>query len=1058
MVDLRLKGKNRFQAFYLTFILLLTAVGLVWAQSDDYNHPELKWTTFETEHFVIHYHQGTTRTAHEVAQIAEEIYPHITGLYQFAPEKKTELIIKDTDDYSNGGAYFYDNKIEIYSENLDFVLRGTHNWLRDVVTHEFTHIISMQKALKFGDNVPAGWFQVFGYEEERRKDVVRGFPDVIVSYPFSGITVPVWFAEGVAQFQSPSKRYDYRDSHREMILRDRVMTGKLLSLKDMSVFGKNSIGNESAYNQGFAFVSYLAEVYGDSIVRVLALQAGSLTNFDFDRVLEKATGTPADSLWERWHRHLQQTYSQRLKNISPNLVEGVAVHDKGIGNLYPAFSPDGKQIAYLESRGDYLSLNALVIKNITTGKKKVLTGMVASAVSWSPDSRYLVYCKQTERLSNGSSFRDLYIYDTKREKEFRITRALRAKHPVWSYDGKKIAFVMQSDGQGNLAVLRLADLGRIKDKSLWKHKRYLLDEHRLEDVPANEKEKLISETARRIEYWGEELRQITQYRDGRQFYKPVWAPQDTALFVDTSIKFARDIARVNPVSGKLTFVLNNRYDERDPFVDPQNGRLYFACDRTGIFNIYSMKLDGGEWSAHTNVIGGAFMPTVNRENQLVYALYKNQGYKIYRTKATEKVPYENLEYINNYSEHIPQITLNSKPLQNINEKPYRRRFGPIGIMPRLLIDYGTVKPGLYVYTTEILNWLNFFGGFDVNKDREYNIFSIFEYRKLKPTLFVELFNQTAKVVDKYYDESGFTVSNDDVEVNFNLLQANLGAQGHFKNFQWRLVYSYNWYRAKIATYSYFVLAEQRTEIFPNVRYSYLRGHTASLSLKQDAVVPEVDRAINPRQGHYFFVKYSHEWNRFLDGFNTEGGDLNENYILYNYNKLEWDLEKYLPVPKTRHHAFSLRLQGGYIDRSVDDFFNFFAGGMIGLKGYPFYSIEGRQMAVATATYRFPLTRNLHLKLFHWYLDKIYLGTFFQAGDAWNNDLPELNELKSNVGVQLRLETYSWYMFPTRIFLEAAYPLKAHEHKNIDYRQQWKFYVGILFDFDLRFNKKLRFWR
>ena len=45
-----------------------------WAQSEEYNHPELKWFTIETRHFFVHCHNGTERTAKVVAKIAEEVY------------------------------------------------------------------------------------------------------------------------------------------------------------------------------------------------------------------------------------------------------------------------------------------------------------------------------------------------------------------------------------------------------------------------------------------------------------------------------------------------------------------------------------------------------------------------------------------------------------------------------------------------------------------------------------------------------------------------------------------------------------------------------------------------------------------------------------------------------------------------------------------------------------------------------------------------------------------------------------------------------------------------
>ena len=76
-----------------------------------YNHPELEWFTFETEHFNIHYHDGTERSAREAATVAEIIFPKITQFYDFVPEDKTDIILKDADDYSNGAAYYYDNNI-----------------------------------------------------------------------------------------------------------------------------------------------------------------------------------------------------------------------------------------------------------------------------------------------------------------------------------------------------------------------------------------------------------------------------------------------------------------------------------------------------------------------------------------------------------------------------------------------------------------------------------------------------------------------------------------------------------------------------------------------------------------------------------------------------------------------------------------------------------------------------------------------------------------------------------------------------------------------------------
>lgn len=79
--------------------------------------------------------------------------------------KKSFFIITDLSDIANGATDFYGNRIGIYATPLDFELRGTTNWLRNVITHEFTHAIQIQSAMKFGRTVPAIYLQWLNYEK-----------------------------------------------------------------------------------------------------------------------------------------------------------------------------------------------------------------------------------------------------------------------------------------------------------------------------------------------------------------------------------------------------------------------------------------------------------------------------------------------------------------------------------------------------------------------------------------------------------------------------------------------------------------------------------------------------------------------------------------------------------------------------------------------------------------------------------------------------------------------------------------------------------------------------
>ena len=187
-------NKKTFFIVLLCLIFNLVPLFNTFSQFDP--HPELEWFTIETDHFYINYHEGTERTAQTIAKIAEEIYGPITSLYKYEPDQKVSFIVSDVSDIANGATDFYNNRIGLYASALDFDLRGTTNWLRNVITHEYVHIIQIQLSMKFSRKLPAIYLQVLNYEKERRPDVLYGYPNVIISYPISGVGVPAWFAEG----------------------------------------------------------------------------------------------------------------------------------------------------------------------------------------------------------------------------------------------------------------------------------------------------------------------------------------------------------------------------------------------------------------------------------------------------------------------------------------------------------------------------------------------------------------------------------------------------------------------------------------------------------------------------------------------------------------------------------------------------------------------------------------------------------------------------------------------------------------------------------------------
>ena len=76
-------------------------------------------------------------------------------------------------------------------------------------------------------------------------------------------------------------------------------------------------------------------------------------------------------------------------------------------------------------------------------------------------------------------------------------------------------------------------------------------------------------------------------------------------------------------------------------------------------------------------------------------------------------------------------------------------------------------------------------------------------------------------------------------------------------------------------------------------------------------------------------------------------------------------------------------------------------------------------------------------------------TCFDYGNAWDYRNIDFTDFKSDLGFQLRLDTFSNFLFPTRLFFEAVYPFNELYFKNVNYDNDWRFYFGILFEFDIR---------
>jgi hypothetical protein len=359
-----------------------------------------------------------------------------------------------------------------------------------------------------------------------------------------------------------------------------------------------------------------------------------------------------------------------------------------------------------------------------------------------------------------------------------------------------------------------------------------------------------------------------------------------------------------------------------------------------------------------------------------------------------------------------------------------------------MFDYGRVKVGSYFYSSDVLDRYSVLGAVAVNTHKDFEAFSIFEYRGFAPTLFLELYAFSFHIDESIEISKDFPKT--DVNIRFNLLEADIGVRYRLLNLMdMRVAYIHSRYTSKIAD---FYLQDQRYKSLEN---TYFIGNHFSLGIEINTIKPSTTSSIAPASGRFINLTYRYELNNFFEDFSTDNsyGTFQEEYTHYNYNLVELDWREYFRVPIV-NHAFGLRLRAGYIDRPIDSFFNFFAGGLSGMRGYPFYSIEGRKLLAGNLSYRFPIFRNFNKRFLHITFDKLFGGVYFDYGNAFNTDKVDLADFKADIGFQIRLELFSFYAYPTRIFFDAAYGFNEFINKssNQTYGKEWCYYLGIAFDF------------
>ena len=849
------------------------------------------WKVYRSTHFTIYFYESEKGALPKVASYAESAYDDISRALNFQIPKSINLI-----------AYATHADFEQTNTILNFLPEGIGAFALPSRNRMVLPIDQPDE--KLAQLIAHELTHVFQFEILFGGNYIRA----------ASTNAPQWFTEGMASYFGNDE-----DNKDRMVLRDAVLADQVPEIAQTG-----GVQGFFAYRFGHAVFDFIEAEWGKDAVRDFVFEFRNQIGGNVEKVIKRAFNLSGEDFDVKFRRYLRQKYLKILTERGEpiDFGERFKLVDEPTAEISPRAYPSGDFVAAIST----LKNDADVVVLSTTDRK--------------------LY----RNLTRGYTTRYEYLVS-----QWLTTGPLGGADLAVSPDGNTVAVFARRERGREMLLLNALNGGireRVEMPGL---------DQQLNPSFSPDSQTVVFRAlkAGRADIWAYSLeaKTLTNMTEDDAFdFAPTWSPDGKWIYYSSVRGTKAKIFRFDPSApGSREQVTYGDWNDEDAALTPDSKRLFFTSDRDGgIYNIYSINLENGETNLHTNVVAGAFSPTVfigkDNTEKLVFSAYYKRRFTLYIADAKKSV------------RRLPDLAPSISPAGPESLRPFQPAIevaiDPEKIKPRgsrkLSLEDAQVVAGVNTDQTFVSNTVLIFG--DNLGDRRLiaqfqSLSSFTNFNFIYYNLRQRLQKGFALFDDRTYF-LGFDQSRNELTRGRRIYRQTgaLGLLSYPLSRYYRVEGQLGYISRKFdfpfviqnndGTQAFFV--ESRSDNFP----------TAGVSLIGDTVLYQ---EWGPLSGRRFALSYSYspdfkkDTNTLVPG-QHDSGTLSSDVTV--------DIRRYFKI--TERSLIAVRLFGAYSTGNFPNIYYF--GGLDTLRGLDFREQIGNKVGYANFEFRFPLIDVLQLPI------------------------------------------------------------------------------------------------